>query len=174
MSNGRLPFEDNSDWCESLPKRVSHDSRHFIFRPAKKKGRFIRNMLASIGLLYIIRYITYAYSTIPRSWIISSRWISIISMRAFYHHKISSSATSFLAHLHDCDMAKSRDKSGMSCKGADRKCLEWSPSTTSRKLFPWSGWQMFISPIALQGRFCGISSKSTNVGKISINSTGCE
>ena len=31
-SNGRLPLEDGSDWHETLPKRVSDDSRHFILR----------------------------------------------------------------------------------------------------------------------------------------------
>ena len=30
--NGRLPLEDGSDRCETLPKRVSDDSRHLIFR----------------------------------------------------------------------------------------------------------------------------------------------
>ena len=34
--NGRLPHEDGSNRCETLPTRVSDDSRHLIFRrPAK-------------------------------------------------------------------------------------------------------------------------------------------
>ena len=33
--NGRLPFEDGSDRRETLSKRVSDDSRHFIFRRSK-------------------------------------------------------------------------------------------------------------------------------------------
>ena len=36
-SNGRLPREDGSDWLETLPKRVSGDSRRFIFRSRKTK-----------------------------------------------------------------------------------------------------------------------------------------
>ena len=35
-SNGRLPLEDGSDRRETLPKRVSGDSRRFIFRRQKK------------------------------------------------------------------------------------------------------------------------------------------
>ena len=34
--NGRLPFEQGSDMGETLPKRVSNDSRRFIFRRPKK------------------------------------------------------------------------------------------------------------------------------------------
>ena len=34
-SNGRLPLEDGSDRRETLPKRVSDDSRHLIFRRRK-------------------------------------------------------------------------------------------------------------------------------------------
>ena len=30
--NGRLPPEDGSDWAQTLPERVSDDSRHLIFR----------------------------------------------------------------------------------------------------------------------------------------------
>ena len=36
FSNGRLPPEDGSDRRETLGKRVSDDSRHFIFRRRKK------------------------------------------------------------------------------------------------------------------------------------------
>ena len=34
--NGRLPLEDGSDRRETLPKRVSDDPQHFIFRRRKK------------------------------------------------------------------------------------------------------------------------------------------
>ena len=34
--NGRLPLEDGSDRPETLGKRISDDSRHFIFRRRKK------------------------------------------------------------------------------------------------------------------------------------------
>ena len=34
--DGRLPPEDGSDWPQNLGKRVSDDSRHFIFRRPKK------------------------------------------------------------------------------------------------------------------------------------------
>ena len=34
-SNGRLRLEQRSDRRETLPKRVSEDSRHFIFRRRK-------------------------------------------------------------------------------------------------------------------------------------------
>ena len=33
--NGRLHPEDGSDWCETLPKRVSDDSQHLIARREK-------------------------------------------------------------------------------------------------------------------------------------------
>ena len=36
-SNGRSPFEQSSDWCETLGKRVPDDSRHLIFRRRKTK-----------------------------------------------------------------------------------------------------------------------------------------
>ena len=35
--NGRLPLKHGSDRPETLPKRVSDDSRHFIFRRRKPK-----------------------------------------------------------------------------------------------------------------------------------------
>ena len=38
FSNGRLPFEDGSDWRETLLKRVSGDAQRFIFRRRKKKN----------------------------------------------------------------------------------------------------------------------------------------
>ena len=38
--NGRLPLEDGSDWRETLPKRVSDDPQHLIFRRQKKNGNF--------------------------------------------------------------------------------------------------------------------------------------
>ena len=37
--NGRLPLEHGSDRRQTLPKRVSDDSRHFIFR----RRKFVRN-----------------------------------------------------------------------------------------------------------------------------------
>ena len=39
--NGRLPLEDGSDRPQTWPKRVSDESRHFIFwRPKKKMMKF--------------------------------------------------------------------------------------------------------------------------------------
>ena len=35
--NGRLPLKHSSDWPQTLPKRVSDDPQHFIFRRRKKK-----------------------------------------------------------------------------------------------------------------------------------------
>ena len=37
FSNGRLPLENGSDRRETVRKRVSDDSRHFIFRRRKQK-----------------------------------------------------------------------------------------------------------------------------------------
>ena len=39
--NGRLPLKHSSDWPQTLPKRVSDDPRHFIFRRRTKKNRRI-------------------------------------------------------------------------------------------------------------------------------------
>ena len=40
-TDGRLPLKIGSDRRETLPKRVSDDSQHFIFRPPPKKNRRI-------------------------------------------------------------------------------------------------------------------------------------
>ena len=42
ISNSRFPIEQSSDWRETLPKCVSDDSRHFIFRRRKKNRNFER------------------------------------------------------------------------------------------------------------------------------------
>ena len=39
--NTRLPFKLGSVWPQTLPKRVSDDPRHFIFRRQKKTNRQI-------------------------------------------------------------------------------------------------------------------------------------
>ena len=42
---GLFPPEGGSDWPETLPKRVSDDPRHFIFRYRKhSKNRFFANL----------------------------------------------------------------------------------------------------------------------------------
>ena len=55
--NGRLPLEDGSDRRETLPKRVSDDSRHLIFRCnfffldeifAEAEGNFVQMAMRKI------------------------------------------------------------------------------------------------------------------------------
>ena len=49
--NRRLPLEDGSDRLETLGKRVSDDSRHFIFRRRRQKKKiFCRTLNGRLPL----------------------------------------------------------------------------------------------------------------------------
>ena len=39
--NGCLPLKDGSNWAETLPKRVSDDSRRFVFSAKKEIGQHL-------------------------------------------------------------------------------------------------------------------------------------
>ena len=86
--NGRLPLEDGSDRRETLPKRVSGDSRRFIFRSRKneKKLRTLKVRLPPRMIPISLKLGQNAFQTIPDiSFFDATKRIS-----AFFFEKLSS------------------------------------------------------------------------------------
>ncbi|MEC8278891.1 MAG: hypothetical protein VX026_14320, partial [Myxococcota bacterium] len=94
--NGRLPLEDGSDRRKTLPKRVSDDSRHFIFRRRKPKKvpnfewpftpRIWLRSASNFGKTRFRRFPTFHFSTSKeKNW---RKFLIKIFVKKFFRRKI--------------------------------------------------------------------------------------